>query len=317
MQGLLRRVPKPERNILSISQTSPPSTQRSLPRVLRVSAWASFVLNVLIIGTGGAVRLTGSGLGCSEWPLCTPDSLVPTRELGIHGLIEFGNRTISGPLLIAAILVVWFSWRIREHRRDLFTLSVVVLSLVIVQAIVGGFVVWESLSALLVGFHYTVSLIIVCITAAYLVRMKEAGGTRERSAPRGFAITTHVMSAFMAVLIVMGVLTTGSGPHSGDANVVRQGFDATLLSHLHAWPGYITLALVLALLVWADRAHLPQRTWLTVLLLLMVVQIMIGIYQARNGLPPLAVGAHMVLASLTAATLTTVVIKLKHPTRAV
>ena len=79
---------------------------KQFPRWLSVSAWVSFVLNVVIIGTGGAVRLTGSGLGCSEWPLCTPESLVPTPELGIHGLIEFGNRTITGLLVFAALAVL-------------------------------------------------------------------------------------------------------------------------------------------------------------------------------------------------------------------
>src|SRR5690606_37824460 len=126
--------------------------------------------------TGGAVRLTGSGLGCSEWPLCTPGSLTPAAELGIHGIIEFTNRTISGPLLLAGLLVLMLSWRIRAERRDLFTISVTILSLVIIQALVEAFVVWEELRAELVGFHYTVSLIIVCIAAAYLVRMYEIPG---------------------------------------------------------------------------------------------------------------------------------------------
>ncbi|MBP6684982.1 MAG: COX15/CtaA family protein, partial [Leucobacter sp.] len=82
------------------------------------AAWASFVLNVLIIATGGAVRLTGSGLGCTDWPLCTPGSLVPTQEQSYHALIEFGNRTISGPLLLAALAVLIIGWKLRTQRRD-------------------------------------------------------------------------------------------------------------------------------------------------------------------------------------------------------
>jgi cytochrome c oxidase assembly protein subunit 15 len=76
---------------------------------LRVFAWLSFIAEVIIIGTGGAVRLTGSGLGCDQWPLCTPGSLVPTQELGIHGLIEFGNRTMTGAVGILALLVLLFA----------------------------------------------------------------------------------------------------------------------------------------------------------------------------------------------------------------
>lgn len=291
-------------------------TQRrhgALPKFLPFSAWASFVLNVIIIATGGAVRLTGSGLGCTEWPLCTPGSLVPTEEMGIHGIIEFGNRTISGPLLLAAVAVLLLGWKIRTSRRDLFVISWIVLGLVLLQAVVGGFVVWEGLAAALVGFHYTVSLIIVCITAAYLVRMYEPGGVRERAVPKAHVIVMHVTTLAMAVLIFMGVLTTASGPHSGDADVIRDGFDATLLSHLHAWPGYIALALVLVLVGWAWARNLRTLRWLLALLALLVIQIVVGVYQSRAGLPPLMVGVHMVLATLTAAAMTVAVLRMKRP----
>lgn len=288
----------------------------AIPRFLPFAAWASFVLNVVIIATGGAVRLTASGLGCTEWPLCTPGSLVPTAEQSYHALIEFGNRTISGPLLLAAIAVVWIGWKIRNERRDLFVLSWVVLGLVLLQAFVGGVVVWEDLAALLVGFHYIVSLIIVCIAASYLVRMYEVGGPRKRVAPKGFAILTHLTTLGMAIVIVIGVLTTASGPHSGDANVVRNGFDATLLSHFHAWPGYVTAALVFALLLWALRARLPQLRWVLTLIVMLVVQIGVGVLQARTGLPPVLVGIHMVLAALTAAAMTVTVLRLKRPVAA-
>ncbi|NLA64404.1 MAG: heme A synthase, partial [Leucobacter sp.] len=238
----------------------------------------SFVLNVVIIATGGTVRLTGSGLGCTDWPVCTPGSLVPTEELGIHGIIEFANRTISGPLLIAALLVLFYSWRSRQHRRDLFTISTVVLALVVLQALVGAFVVWMHLNANLVGFHYLVSLVIVCITAAYLVRMYEAPGPRSLAVPRAFAIFTHVTTLFMAITIFVGVLTTGAGPHSGDANIQRDGFDATLLSHIHAWPGYISLALVVVLVVWSAVARLRPARWAIALLVTLLVQIVVGVY---------------------------------------
>ncbi|GAA2830793.1 cytochrome c oxidase assembly protein subunit 15 [Leucobacter komagatae] len=294
-----------------VTATRPARTQ--LPRFLPFAAWASFVLNALIIATGGAVRLTGSGLGCTEWPLCTPGSLIPTEELSYHALIEFGNRTISGPLLLAGLAVVILTWRIRAERKDLFVLSWIVLSLVLVQAVVGGVIVWEELAAVLVGFHYTVSLIIVCIAAAYLTRMYEAGGARERAVPKGFAILTHVTTLAMAVVIVLGVITTANGPHSGDENVVRDGFDATLLSHLHAWPGYIAFALVLALVAWAYSKKLRPLPWTIALISMLVVQILVGVYQARNGLPPVFVGIHMVLAALTAATMTVTVLRLKRP----
>lgn len=279
---------------------------------LRVFAWVSFVLNVLIIATGGTVRLTGSGLGCTDWPVCTPGSLVPTEELGIHGIIEFANRTLTGPLLIAAIVVLALSW-FSSKRRDLITISAIVLGLVATQAIIGAFVVWLHLNANLVGVHYTISLILVCVTAAYLSRMYEAQGPRERTVPSSFAILTHITTLFMAITIFVGVLTTGAGPHSGDENVIRDGFDATILSHVHAWPGYISLALVLVLVIWAAVGKLRPLRWSAALLAVLLVQIVVGVYQARSGLPPVAVGVHMVLASLTAATMTVTVLRLKRP----
>ncbi len=291
---------------------------RPLPRFLPPAAWASFVLNVLIIATGGAVRLTGSGLGCDQWPLCTPGSLVPTPELGIHGIIEFGNRTISGPLLLAAILVLVLGWRIRNQRRELSLLSWVILILVLVQAVVGGVLVLDDLAAFLVGFHYTVSVIIVCLTAAYLGLMNRTpavGHQRELAVPKPFMILTHITSFVLAVTVIVGVMTTASGPHSGDENVVRQGFDASILAHFHAWPGYALLALTAVLLVWAILKKLQPLPWVIVLFVVQLVQVAVGLYQARNGLPPLAVGVHMVLAALTAATMTVVILRLKQTTQ--
>ena len=277
------------------------------------AAWLSFALNILIITTGGAVRLTGSGLGCSEWPLCTPGSLTPTPETGIHGIIEFANRTLSGPVLLAALLVVILTWRIRSERKDLFGLSIAVTALVIVQALVGAFVVWESLAAVLVGFHYSVSVVIVCVTAAYLVRMYEPGGLRTLAVPRRFAMLAALTAVGMVVIIVTGVFTTAAGPHSGDADVVRDGFDATLLSHLHAWPGYITVGLLLGLVVWAKIKNLRPDRAVAGLLVVVGIQIAVGVYQARNGLPPLAVGVHMVLAAVSAAMTTVTMLWLKRP----
>jgi len=282
-------------------------------RRIRITAWVSFVLNVLIIATGGAVRLTASGLGCSDWPVCVPGSLTPTPEMGIHGVIEFGNRTISGPLLLAALLVVLFVWRLRRERKDLFRLALLVLVLVLVQALVGAFVVWQELAAALVGFHYTVSVVIVCIAAAFLVRMHAPAGRRELAVPKAFAILTHVTTLVLAVTVLVGVMTTASGPHSGDDDVVRTGVDATLLAHVHSWPGYLLGALLVALVAWAAAARLRPLKWLLVLTAVVLVQIAVGVFQARNGLPPLAVGVHMVLAALSAAAMTTVVLHLKAP----
>ncbi|GAA3660264.1 COX15/CtaA family protein [Microbacterium marinilacus] len=363
---------------MSADTAAPPAAPAApapavLGRPLRVLAWLSFLAEVLIIGTGGAVRLTGSGLGCSEWPLCTPESIVPTQDLGIHGFIEFGNRTMTGVvgLLALAVLVLtllrlgarrqlavvgWFALgglvaagavyaianafgapafvlavttallacvaaayvtvRAVRARRELVTLAWLVVIGVVAQGLVGGITVLTGLNPFIVGFHYTSSVVLVCVTAAYLVRAYAVAGPRERAVPLWFAVVTHVTTLVLAVTIAFGVLTTGNGPHSGDADVIRTGFDATVLAHVHAWPGYVLLALVLVLAVAAWMRRLSPRRWLAAVLVVIAVQVAVGVVQARNGLPELLVGIHMVLAALSAAAFTVVVLRLKRPVAA-
>lgn len=284
-------------------------------RRILVFAWLSLVVETVIIATGGAVRLTGSGLGCPTWPTCTPDSLVPTPEMGLHGIIEFGNRTMTGVVGIVAVIVLVLVWRLRHVRRDLFALALTVVLGVVAQAIVGGITVLTGLNPFVVGFHYIASLLLVCVCAAFLVRAYEPAGPRVAVVPRWFAVLSHVTGLALAVTIVFGVLTTGSGPHSGDADVVRQGFDATVLSHVHAWPGYVLVGLLVVLTVAAWIGRLAPRRWLTATVVVVAVQIAVGVWQAREGLPELLVGIHMVLAALSAAAYTVSVLRMKAPAR--
>ena len=362
-------MPETRASARSVTRTgSASSLPATIGRPLRVFAWLSFLAEVIIIGTGGAVRLTGSGLGCSEWPLCTPGSLVPTPEQGIHGIIEFGNRTMTGVVGLLAIAVLlltlhavggkrllrpalWFalgsiaagaacsvvalsfttevfpffslglllgtvagaahSVRIARSRRDLVVLSWIVLIGVVAQAFVGGITVLTGLNPWIVGFHYAASLALVCVTAAFLVRMREADTVRERVVPLWFAMLSHLTGLALAATIFFGVLTTGSGPHSGDMNVIRDGFDASFLAHVHSWPGYILGGLVAIMAIAAWILRLRPRRWLLVLVAAILVQIGVGIWQARDGLPPLLVGIHMVFAALSAAAYTVVVLRLK------
>ncbi|WP_166872035.1 heme A synthase [Salinibacterium sp. ZJ450] len=282
---------------------------------IKVFAWLSLFTQWAIIGTGGAVRLTGSGLGCPTWPTCTPDSLVPTAEMGIHGIIEFGNRTMTGVLGIVAVVMLVLLWRIRRERRDLFVLSLVLLAGILAQAIVGGITVWTGLNPVIVGFHYVASLVLVCVAAALVYRVYSPAGRRERVVSGRYAGLTHVTTAVLALTIAFGVLTTGAGPHSGDAAAGRNGFNAELLEHVHAWPGYALFALTIVLVIGAWR--MPRlRSWTLALLAVELVQIAVGLYQARNGLPELAVGVHMVLAALLAAVMTVVLLAQKRPVAA-
>ena len=283
---------------------------------VRLFAWLSLITELAIVATGGAVRLTESGLGCPTWPSCTPGSLVPTPEMGIHGAIEFGNRMMTGVVGIIAIITFLLLWRIRRERRDLVVLALLLGLGVLAQALVGGVTVLTGLNPFIVGFHFAASLAMVCVAAALLHRVYAVPGARELAVPKWFASLAHSTSFVVAVTIAMGILTTASGPHSGDVDAIRSGFNVELFEHFHAWPGYATVALTVALLVASVARGLPASGWVVVLLMIEIVQILVGLIQANTGLPPLLVGIHMVLACLLAAAMTIVILHLKAPVSA-
>ena len=129
--------------------------------------------------------------------------------------------------------------------------------------------------------------------------------------PRWFAILTHLTSAVVAVTVLVGVLTTGSGPHAGDDASARNGLNSELLQHVHSWPADLTFVLTLALVVLAFRSRLAPRGFVTAMLGVEVVQIGVGLIQANTGLPPLLVGTHMVLAVVLVAVTTAAVLSLR------
>nr|WP_239437969.1 COX15/CtaA family protein [Arthrobacter alpinus] len=280
-------------------------------------AWCSFAAQVLVIATGGAVRLTSSGLGCPTWPLCTPDSLVSTPEMGVHGLIEFGNRTLTALVGGFAIIVLLLVIRSRRQRPDLYTLASAVLLGVGAQALVGGITVLTGLNPFIVGFHYLASMTLVCLCAAFLTRLRsQAKGTLWLPRAQWLKAGYWALASVTCVVIVLGVLTTGAGPHSGDPAAGRNGFNAVALQHIHAWPSYLLITLTFAITLEAYLHHGVLRTWLTALLGIQTIQALLGIYQARQGLPELAVGSHMVLAALLAATTTVIMVKITDRHRA-
>lgn len=280
---------------------------------IRLFAWLSLVTEIVIVGTGGAVRLTASGLGCPTWPTCTAESLVPTAEMGIHGVIEFANRLMTGVVGLIAIATFVLLWRLRRERRDLFVLALVLALGVLVQALLGGVTVLTGLNPFIVGLHFIVSLLMVCVATVLVYRVYAAPGARRLVVPRSFAMLAHVTSLVVAITVGVGVLTTASGPHSGDVAAVRTGFNAELFEHLHAWPAYATLLLTVALLAVSVTRGLPVVGWVSALLAVEAVQIVVGLIQARTGLPPVLVGAHMVLACVLAAVMTALILHLKAP----
>jgi heme a synthase len=281
-------------------------------RAARVLAWLVLISNVVIVGTGGLVRLTGSGMGCETWPYCTSESLVPTDELGIHGMIEFGNRTLTGVLVVIALLA--FLAVVRVPRRDLRALTLANGFGIILQAVVGGVIVWLHLPPVLVGIHFVISAGLVANAAALVARSYAPGGPRRRAVGPVFAILTHVTSAAVAVTVLIGILLTGSGPHAGDDEAARNGLDPVLWQHIHSWPAYVTFGLTVLLVIgaWRTPRTLRLRLWTGLLLATEIVQIAVGLWQARTGLPIVLVNIHMVLAVLLVAAMTAVVLHLKE-----
>ncbi|HEY9306331.1 MAG TPA: COX15/CtaA family protein [Microbacterium sp.] len=282
------------------------------------AAWATLVVQIGIVGTGGLVRLTGSGLGCDTWPRCNEDSFVPVPEIsGVHGFIEFGNRLLTFVLVAVAIIMFLFVVRMRRQRRDLFWLSLLIGLYVPLQAVIGGITVLTNLNPYVVGLHYFASVLLVALSAVLVVRVYAEPGPRVLAVPRWYAAVTHVTTAFVLLTVVVGILVTGSGPHAGDGGAARNGLNPELMQHIHACPGYITFALTLVLVAgsWRTPPALRLRLWTLLLLGIELVQIVVGLWQARTGLPIVLVNIHMVLAVGLVAAMTAVVMHLKAPAR--
>jgi cytochrome c oxidase assembly protein subunit 15 len=272
------------------------------PGALRRVALASIIANVGIVVTGGAVRLTGSGLGCPTWPRCTDDSYVTTAEMGINGAIEFSNRLLTYVVGLIALLAVVAAVLQRRRSRRTVLLAVAVLAQIPTQAVVGGITVLTDLNPWVVGCHFLVSMVIIGFAYA-LWRSAIADAVsdaapldrpRWSAAPALQYLGIAVVAVTAAVLFV-GVVVTGSGPHAGDADARRNGLDPRAVTQLHADGVFLLIGLTIGVLfaVWAVGApRVVRRTALT-LLLVELAQGLIGLVQYVTDLPRLLVGAHM------------------------
>ncbi len=270
--------------------------------IVRTAAWASLIANIGIILTGGLVRLTGSGLGCDTWPRCSSESMVPTGESSTHAFIEFGNRTLTGVLLLIAFFALYAVYRKAADRSDLKQLAWVQLGGIMVQAAVGGGVVLLDLDWNAVGFHYLLSIVLVGLMAIFVHRTYATPGVRVLVARDVTVKMTYLLMLVTAVVLILGVVATGSGPHSGDASeeILRTGFDAYLVYRVHAFASYTLFILTVGLLLRADSAgERPEFTrWVRILLAAEAFQIGVGITQATLGVPVGLVSIHMVFASV-------------------
>ncbi|MCW2961501.1 MAG: cytochrome oxidase assembly [Thermoleophilia bacterium] len=270
------------------------------PRAARRATAVALFFQWFIVITGATVRLTGSGLGCPNWPTCTTTRAVP--ELEQHALIEFLNRMTTTPTLLTAIAALWICWRlVGAARRDLRIATSLVVGGVFVQAGLGALTVILELPPEIVAVHFLVSIgLLAAATFAWCAATSDAPLRLTRRAGRGAALVAVAMLTLLLAIIVAGVATTASGPHSGAAGTGQtvdrfQLFDLAIM--LHARGAYLFLALIVVLTLWRRQRGAALRD-LSLLLLLVAGQITLGEVQYRTGLPWGIVLAHVVNAAL-------------------
>jgi heme a synthase len=325
LQGMLRKCNERLKRVTQIPSRSITPLRRAwnwLPltvtRPVRVLVWLSLALQIALVGTGGAVRLTASGLGCPTWPNCTANSFVPTPALGINGIIEFSNRMLTIVLSIVVVLVFLIVLRMRRERRDLFVLTLIQGLSIPFQAVLGGITVLSGLNPYVVGSHFLVSVLLVVLTTILVYRAYNGRAGRGFHTPSWYVSGTIATAAFVGITVLLGVLTTGSGPHAGDnsnakALAPRNGLNQALLQEIHSIPAYITFGLTVMLVVIALASRRGTR-WRCVrvyslgLLGVEIAQIIVGYVQAKEGLPIALVNIHLVLAVILVAAMAALIL---------
>ncbi|NYH89598.1 COX15/CtaA family protein [Actinopolymorpha rutila] len=282
---------------------------------IRGLAVASLVANLGIVVTGGAVRLTGSGLGCPTWPRCTDTSFVAHPELGWHGAIEFGNRLLTFVLAIVVGLTWLAAMRYLPRRRDLRWLSGILLLGIPAQAVVGGITVLTHLNPWVVGAHFMVSPALVAVAVVLARRTREPGGPMAPTVPRPVRGLVYGLFATAVAVLYLGTVVTGSGPHAGDLQARRNGLDPAAVSQVHADVVLLLIGLTVGMLaaVWATGAPARARRAALALLLVEVGQGAVGFVQYFTGLPAALVGIHVGGAALTLAVATWLLVGTRGP----
>jgi cytochrome c oxidase assembly protein subunit 15 len=262
---------------------------------LRALALASVIANIAIVVTGGAVRLTDSGLGCPTWPSCTDGSLTPTHQYAIHGIIEFTNRQLTFVLVVIAV-ATWLVAMVRRRERGLATAAALSIP---AQAVLGGLTVLTHLNPWLVAAHFLFSMAIIAVTFLLWWRLRDpAPGGGPAPAPAAQVLLTRVTVAVTAATLAIGTVVTGSGPHAGDVTsgkVHRTGLKVASMSQLHADVVMVLIGLTVGLVALALALHAAPavRRATAVLLGIELAQGAIGYTQYFLHVPPLLVGVHM------------------------
>ena len=265
------------------------------PGRYRAITIAALIALCVIVVTGAAVRLTGSGLGCDDWPQCNSQRLVDVSSK--HAAIEQVNRMFTGLVAIAVIAAVLGARTLERQRRDITYLSWGLVFGVLAQIVLGGITVLVDLHPVAVQGHFLLSMLLVG-NAVLLVH--RTGVDEDEPILRG-ALTWHrlVLTGFTALALVTGTIVTGAGPHAGDEDVQRFGIDISSAARIHSLTVLITIAVaaVLGLRLRQARADDSTLGLVSAWVFVGIVQGAIGYVQYFNDIPELLVAAHVTAAT--------------------
>ncbi|MET9596988.1 MULTISPECIES: COX15/CtaA family protein [Streptomyces] len=266
------------------------------PRTVQRAALAALVMSVVIVVTGGAVRLTGSGLGCDTWPKCTDDSLIVTQEQGFHGAIEFGNRMLTYVLSAAVGWAIIAARSAEPWRHSLTKLGWVQFFIVMANAVLGGITVLTGLNPYSVAGHFLLATALITVTTVTWQRTREGDGAPRPRVPGPVRKLSWALLATTLVLIAAGTVVTGSGPHAGDSSEIRRmPFDWDTTAHVHAVAAWVVCALAVAMWLVLRIVDAPADTRARArdLLVVLLAQGAIGYVQYATQVPEALVAAHM------------------------
>lgn len=260
----------------------------------------ALVALIFIVVSGGAVRLTGSGLGCTDWPNCSPGNLTPVSANDFHAMVEFVNRVITGFVSIAVIVAVLGSVKRAAKRLDLVYLSLGLVGGVLAQIILGGITVKTELSPPIVMSHFLLSMVLIANAVVLHHRAGEEDGARKLVVDDITNTIGRFLVAAATIVLFTGTMVTAAGPHAGDADVVRLNLEIGKVARLHGASVIMLLSIAVVVILNLRRIRAPQSTQKagTVLLIVLVAQGALGYIQYFTGVPELLVGMHIFGASV-------------------
>lgn len=267
--------------------------------VLSRLAFAALVTNAAIVVTGGIVRVTGSGLGCPDWPTCEGTRIVPSAaaDSGWHQAIEFGNRLLTFVVLAVAVAVWLQARKVAPDRPVVRRLALALPLGVLAQAVLGGITVLTGLHPLVVAAHFLLSALLIAVATALHHRV--TAHPAPRAVPEPVMRLGTLLLMLGALVLILGTLVTASGPHAGDPDTQRLGLDIRQVVRLHTGAVWLTVA-TSVLVWWRTRGGVAPTLHRSagILLLVELAQGTVGYVQYFMGVPPELVAVHLLLATL-------------------